>query len=117
MKTTVDNLETILGIIKCSEIIKSVEFEEHWENINCKKEPEEGSLVNEALGAENSDAMEPDSTTSVSKGDGDSRNGASKKDVSSGSASKYIFCDHRLTKDEYLTIELRGSRTSCRCCD
>ena len=62
-----DNLETILGIIKCSEIIKSVEFEEHWENINCKKEPEEGSLANEALGAENSDAMEPDSTTSVSE--------------------------------------------------
>ena len=84
--------------------MKSEEFEEHWEEINCKKEPEEGTSSTEGLGAENSEAMEPDSTTSVSREDGDRENVFSKKDISLAPSSKCMFCDKdkMLTKDEYL---------------
>ena len=33
-------------------MMKSEEFEELWEEINCKKEPEEGTSSIEGLGAE-----------------------------------------------------------------
>ena len=47
--------------------------------------------------------MEPDSTTSLSRDDGDAKNAPSEKDVSSGSPSKCMFCDKMLSKEEYLS--------------
>ena len=102
-------MQTIPGVIqsgKCSEMIKTEDFEAYWENIHSPRDLEGSSMGEDTsgqdrgLGAKKSEGMEQDLVTSVPR---DEREAHSRKDVSLGSPSKCLFCDRMLTKDEYLT--------------